>query len=87
MRRDGTRMYGDAAVLQAGKTPGKSAVHSGDFIIMGLVAVLVIFGTVMIFSASYYAAIAESGDPYAYLKKQLVWVAIGTVLLLSLIHI
>ncbi|MCI8608898.1 MAG: putative lipid II flippase FtsW [Firmicutes bacterium] len=56
-------------------------MKTGDLIIMGLVSVLVIFGTVMIFSASYYSAIAESGDPYAYLKKQLVWVAIGTVLL------
>ena len=48
---------------------------------MALTAILVIFGTVMIFSASYYAAIAESGDPYSYLKKQLIWVAMGTVLL------
>ncbi|MGN1413362.1 MAG: putative lipid II flippase FtsW [Anaerovoracaceae bacterium] len=78
-------LQGGAAALQTRRTEGshggKPAVHSGDFIIMGLVAVLVIFGTVMIFSASYYAAIAESGDPYAYLKKQLIWVAIGTVLL------
>lgn len=61
--------------LSAGKN------KTGDLIIMGLTALLVIFGTVMIFSASYYSAIAEDGDPYAYLKKQLVWVAIGTVLL------
>ena len=56
-------------------------IKSGDLIVVGLTALLVIFGTVMIFSASYYSAIGESGDPYAYLKKQLVWVAIGTVLL------
>lgn len=48
---------------------------------MALTAILVIFGTVMIFSASYYAAIAEDGDPYSYLKKQLIWVALGTVML------
>ncbi len=36
----------------------------------------------MIFSASYYTAISESGDPYAYLKRQLIWVAIGTFLLI-----
>jgi len=59
------------------KTPGRT----GDLVILGLTAILVIFGTVMIFSASYYAAIAEEGDPYAYLKKQLIWVAIGTVML------
>ena len=73
----GTRLASDAGTAAGGK--GKA--HSGDFIIMGLIAVLVIFGTVMIFSASYYTAIAESGDPYAYLKKQLIWVAAGTVLL------
>jgi cell division protein FtsW len=36
----------------------------------------------MIFSASYYTSIAESGDPYAYLKKQLIWAALGTVALI-----
>ena len=38
---------------------------------------LVTFGTVMIFSASYYKSISEAGDPYAYLKRQLVWVLLG----------
>ena len=56
-------------------------IKSGDLIVIGLTAILVIFGTVMIFSASYYSAIGESGDPYYYLKRQLIWVAIGTVLL------
>ena len=51
----------------------------GDLTVICIVAALVIFGTVMIFSASYYTAIAESGDPYAYLKKQLMWVVIGCV--------
>lgn len=37
------------------------------------------FGTVMIFSASYYKSISEAGDPYAYLKRQLMWVAVGFV--------
>ena len=54
-------------------------IKSGDFIIIGLTALLVIFGTVMIFSASYYTAIADGDGPYAYLKKQLIFVAIGIV--------
>jgi len=54
-------------------------IKSSDFIIIGLTALLVIFGTVMIFSASYYTAIADGDGPYAYLKKQLIFVAIGTV--------
>ena len=63
------------------KKLSEDKIKRGDFIIIGLTALLVIFGTVMIFSASYYAAIAEDGDPYSYLKKQLIWVAIGTVLM------
>ena len=54
-------------------------IKSSDFIIIGLTAILVIFGTVMIFSASYYTAIADGDGPYAYLKKQLVFVVIGAV--------
>ena len=54
-------------------------IKSSDFIIIGLTALLVIFGTVMIFSASYYTAIAEGDGPYAYLKKQLIFVAVGIV--------
>ena len=54
-------------------------IKSGDFIIIGLTALLVVFGTVMIFSASYYTAIADGDGPYAYLKKQLIFVAIGIV--------
>ncbi len=55
----------------------RSERATGDLILLGLTAILVIFGTVMIFSASYYTSIAESGDPYTYLRRQLVWVAIG----------
>ena len=44
-----------------------------------LVTILVIFGIVMIFSASYYYAIGQWGDAYHYLKQQLIWVAIGSV--------
>lgn len=48
-----------------------------DFIIVMLVAILVIFGVVMIFSASYYKSINESGSPYGYLKKQFIFAIIG----------
>jgi len=52
---------------------------SGDLWLILLTVVLVTFGTVMIFSASYYKSISEAGDPYAYLKRQLMWVAVGFV--------
>ena len=44
-----------------------------------LTVVLVVFGVVMIFSASYYKSISDAGDPYLYLKRQLMWAAIGFV--------
>ena len=48
-----------------------SAKGSCDFVIVVLVALLVIFGTVMIFSASYYKSISENGSPYNFLTKQI----------------
>jgi len=53
--------------------------NTGDLSIVLLVAVLTIFGTLMIFSASYYYSISQYDDPYHYLTRQLVWLAAGTV--------
>ena len=50
---------------------------TGDLWLILLTVVLVTFGTVMIFSASYYKSISEAGDPYVYLKRQLMWLAAG----------
>ncbi|MBQ8562666.1 MAG: cell division protein FtsW [Firmicutes bacterium] len=64
------------------KKLSQGKIKSSDFILIGMTALLVIFGTVMIFSASYYTSISENdGDPYAYLRKQLIFVAIGSVLM------
>lgn len=55
--------------------------NGGDLFILLITAILVAFGTVMIFSASYYPSVENGGDPYFFLKKQLMWVAVGTVLM------
>lgn len=59
------------------------AVHTkqktGDLSIVLLVTILVIFGIVMIFSASYYYAISQYDDPYHYLKRQIIWVIAGAI--------
>lgn len=52
---------------------------TGDLWLILLTVILITFGTVMIFSASYYKSISEAGDPYAYLKRQLMWLAAGFV--------
>ncbi|MBE6718828.1 MAG: cell division protein FtsW [Ruminococcaceae bacterium] len=42
-----------------------------------LVIVLICFGSVMVFSASYAYALASEGDSYFFIKKQIGWVAVG----------
>ncbi len=48
-----------------------------DFSIVFLTTALVIFGVVMVFSASYYFSLNNAGTPYSYLKKQTIWAIIG----------
>ncbi len=43
-----------------------------------LMFILIAFGVVMVFSAGYYTTTNNYGDPYYYLKRQLIWVALGT---------
>lgn len=49
-----------------------------------ITAVLLAFGIVMMFSASYAYALREYGDSYHFFKKQLMWIAIGLVAMLFL---
>lgn len=53
-------------------------VKSGDFALTALVMILVIFGVIMVFSASYYYAISEEGTPYYYLIRDIIWAVVGT---------
>ena len=41
-----------------------------DFLVVALTTILVIFGLVMVFSASYYKSINDNGSPYDYLMNQ-----------------
>ncbi|MBR5229866.1 MAG: putative lipid II flippase FtsW [Firmicutes bacterium] len=52
--------------------------NTGDLSIVLLVAMLTVFGTLMIFSASYYYSISQYDDPYHYLIRQLIWLAAGS---------
>ena len=69
----------------------KKQTGSLDFSILLVVTILCAFGLVMVFSASYYYAIhtqndyaihTQNGDGYFYLKKQLMYMAIGYPLML-----
>lgn len=44
-----------------------------------LVAMLIAFGVVMVFSAGYYTTTNNFNDPYYYLRKQIGWVVAGLV--------
>lgn len=50
---------------------------SSDFALIFIVTLLVIFGIIMVFSSSYYFALAKKGDAYYFLKRDLIWAAIG----------
>lgn len=58
--------------LNKSKTGGYS-----DFAIVILVTILVIFGIVMVFSASYYKSINDTGSPFSFLTRQAIYAAIG----------
>lgn len=59
-------------------------MKSGDFILVITMLALVIFGIIMVFSASYYYSINEYGDPYYYLKRDIVWAVTGLIIMLVL---
>lgn len=48
-----------------------------DYIILLTVIMLVLFGVIMIFSASYYSAKNEFNDIFYYFKRQFAWSVIG----------
>ena len=61
------------------KEKPKRIMRGGDFWLVALVFALVVFGVVMVFSASYYYSISKEGTPYYYLKRDIMFVMIGAV--------
>lgn len=60
------------------KLKTKEGIRSGDFWLMLIVMMLVIFGLIMVFSASYYYSLSQEGNAYKYLMKHGAWVIIGS---------
>ena len=48
-----------------------------DFSLMITTLLLVLIGIVAVFSASFYSSISESGSPYGFAIKQIVFAAMG----------
>ncbi len=60
----------------------KKKQGSLDLAFLLIVSILVIFGLVMVFSASHVAAFSEEGDSLYYIKKQFIFAVVGFVLML-----
>ncbi len=56
---------------------GIKVLPAVDLPFLILVLTLVAFGLVMLFSASYAVALYRRGDPYAYIRPQLLYAALG----------
>ena len=56
----------------------RTAFHM-DFVLLFAVLILVAFGIVMVYSASYYSAELTYGDKFFFMKKQLVGAVLGLV--------
>lgn len=57
----------------------KLKMKSGDFVLTILMMGLVVFGIIMVFSASYYVAISDYGNPYYYLIRDSIWAVLGLI--------
>jgi len=54
-----------------------------DALLILIVAVLAIFGIIMVFSASYYSTIAFEQGPYYYLQRAVQWALVGVVVMIG----
>lgn len=63
------------------KPKGYKNLKQGDFLVVALTTILVIFGVVMVFSASYYKSINDLGSPYSYLLRQGFFALTGFVIM------
>lgn len=55
----------------------KTKLMPVDFVLLFITVGLIVFGIVMVFSASYYTSINNTGNPYSYLIKDMVYGIIG----------
>ena len=55
--------------------------------LFGVVLLLVLFGLVMVFSASAVMAQASLGSPYSYVGKQAIWAVLGLVAMVVLMRV
>ena len=52
-----------------------------DLPMLALILILSLFGSLMIFSASYANALARYGDSFYYIKRQILWLFVGVAMM------
>ncbi|SDH89051.1 cell division-specific peptidoglycan biosynthesis regulator FtsW [Alteribacillus persepolensis] len=57
-----------------------------DWVLLGAVFALMMFGLVMIYSASFPLGIDMAEDPFYFVKRQLIWITIGLFVFFILLH-
>ncbi len=58
-----------------------------DYVLLGVTAILVIIGVVMVYSASMYSAEVYYGDKFYYMKKQILGAVLGTLAMFGAIRL
>ena len=67
----------DKSSARIAKFRDYSRVRYFDYILLGVVIMLLFFGLVMLYSSSAYTASIRYGRPTYYLRKQLLFIEIG----------
>lgn len=62
----------------------KKTSEYNDFVLVFLTLVLIVFGVIMVFSASYYSSLSRYGNAYSYLIKDGVYACLGIALMLGI---
>ena len=92
----GRKVLNKTYPVKPGKTPIRSdlgkkekirTVGGFDKSFLVTVIILLAFGTIMIFSASYAYAGANMGDSYHYIKRQLLFAALGVLVMYLMSHL
>ncbi len=65
----------------------KSVSSNYDHVLFLITLLLLAFGLLMVFSASFVFAEESIGDPYYFLKRQAIWVAIGLAGMFCISHL
>src|SRR3990167_9693704 len=60
--------------------PTKTQIHRPDFILLGAIVSLVLFGLLMVYNASPVTSLRDFGDPLYLIRFQAIWAGVGLVL-------